>query len=91
MAPEIRYVQEPLNTVKRLVEYSVVLNAARNNIREDVECKCGCPVPMRHHIFTHCGVLNTNIRPPRFIRELIGFLAKNPTAFGFANAPRGDG
>ena len=45
MAPEIRYVQEPLNTVKRLVEYSVVLNAARNNIREDRLTKMGTRHP----------------------------------------------
>ena len=63
----------------------------RFNIPETYECECGCPVSTRHHVFTWCGVLDTNDREPKYIRELVGFLVKNPTAFGFANAPRGDG
>ena len=63
----------------------------RFNIPETHECECGCPVQTRHHIFTHCGVLDTLDRAPKFARELVGFLVTNPTAFGFANTPRGEG
>ena len=58
------------------------------------ECECGCPGPLqtRHHIFTHCGVLDTINRSPRFIRELVDYLDENPTAFAFPSRPRqGDG
>ena len=62
---------------------------------ETHECECGCPMQTRHHIFTQCGVLETQDRDPRFIRELVGFLVDNPIAFafGFQYAPprEGDG
>ena len=63
----------------------------RFNIPEDPECECGCPVQTRHHIFTSCGVLDTNDRDPKLSRELVGFLVTNPTAFGFNRPPAGVG
>jgi hypothetical protein len=49
----------------------------------------------RHHIFTQCGVLETQDWDPRFILELVSFLVDNPIAFvfGFQYAPpqEGDG
>ena len=63
----------------------------RFNIPEDPECECGCPVQTRHHIFTSCGVLDTNYPDPKLIRELVGFLVTNPTAFGFNRPPAGVG
>ncbi|KAJ3499866.1 hypothetical protein NMY22_g19466 [Coprinellus aureogranulatus] len=64
---------------------------ARFNIPEDPECECGCPVQTRRHIFVQCGVLTTGNRDPKYIRELVGFLVTNPTAFGFNRPPTGVG
>ena len=47
------------------------------------ECECGHPTQTRRHIFTHCGVLETLDRIPRFLREFVGFLMENPPAFSF--------
>ncbi|KAJ3518886.1 hypothetical protein NMY22_g13456 [Coprinellus aureogranulatus] len=63
----------------------------RFNIPEDPECECGCPIQTRRHIFVQCGVLTTGNRDPKYIRELVGFLVTNPTAFGFSRPPAGVG
>jgi hypothetical protein len=98
----LRYVNDDNALCARFTR--VVLNHApigeyyrRFNIHghDTHECECGCPMQTRHHIFTQCGVLDTQDRDPRFILELVGFLVDNPIAFafGFQYAPprEGDG
>ena len=57
------------------------------------ECECGCPMQTQHHIFTQCGILDTQDSNPQYVVELVGFLIDNPKvfAFGFQYVPRGGG
>jgi hypothetical protein len=62
----------------------------RFNIAEDHFCTCGAAVQTRHHIFEVCPDFTTG-RTPKLLRELIGFLKSNPTAFAFHRPAQGIG
>ncbi|KAJ2911570.1 hypothetical protein MD484_g8847, partial [Candolleomyces efflorescens] len=63
----------------------------RFNIDESHACSCGAERQTREHIFTQCPRLNTNSRSPKLLKELLGFLHKNPLVFGFKPLSEGIG
>ena len=63
----------------------------RFNIPEEHSCMCGAARQLREHIFTRCPDLDTNPRSPRLMKELLGFLQRNPLAFGFRPPQEGIG
>ncbi|KAJ2911670.1 hypothetical protein MD484_g8746, partial [Candolleomyces efflorescens] len=63
----------------------------RFNIDKSQSCSCGAERQTRKHIFTWCPRLNTNARSPKLVKELLGFLQKNPLAFGFKPPSEGIG
>jgi hypothetical protein len=53
------------------------------NIPEAYSCPCGAVRQSQEHLFTRCPDMDTNRRTPKLLNELIGYLQRNPTVFGF--------
>jgi hypothetical protein len=62
----------------------------RFNIPEEHSCQCGAARQSREHLFTRCPRRSTG-RVPKLLNELIGYLERNLTAFGFHTPPEGIG
>jgi hypothetical protein len=62
----------------------------RFNISEEHSCSCGAARQSREHLFTRCPRLSTG-RTPKLLNELIGYLERNPVAFGFQSPSEGIG
>ena len=63
----------------------------RFNIPEEHSCPCGAARQSRDHIFTRCPNVTTVRYTPRLMKELLGFLQRNPLAFGFRPPQQGVG
>ena len=90
----LRYVGEDVTLCTQMCR--AILNHApisdyyrRFNIPETHSCPCGAERQSREHIFTRCSWLDTNRGTPRLLKELIGFLQRNPLAFGFKSPSEG--
>ena len=63
----------------------------RFNIPEEHSCPCGAARQSCEHIFTRCPNVDTVRHTPRLMKELVGFLQRNPLAFGFRPPQQGVG
>jgi hypothetical protein len=84
----LKFVGEDIKTCTRMCR--VILDHAhiskyyhQFNVPEAHSCPCGAARQSREHLFTRCPDMGTNRRTPKLLNELIGYLQKNPTVFGF--------